>query len=81
METNDDPMLSQHLCTRWYRPPEIITLAPNYNQKVDIWGLGCIIAEVAYMWDNIDGAIAEDRFLFKGGSCHPLSPITILNYR
>ena len=38
--------LSNHVCSRWYRPPEIILLEKSYNTKVDIWGAGCIIAEI-----------------------------------
>ena len=30
---------------RWYRAPEIILLERDYGQAMDIWSLGCILAE------------------------------------
>lgn len=62
------------MCARWYRPPEIILLEPSYDDKVDIWSLGCIFSELAYIWDNPENEVS-DRYLFKGSSCYPLSPV------
>ena len=38
--------LSNHTQSRWYRAPEVILLEKSYNTKIDIWGAGCIIAEI-----------------------------------
>jgi mitogen-activated protein kinase 1/3 len=38
--------LSDHVVTRWYRPPEIILIEKQYGPAVDIWGVGCIFAEL-----------------------------------
>ena len=38
--------LSPHVASRWYRAPEII-LSERYDQKIDIWSLGCIIFELS----------------------------------
>jgi serine/threonine protein kinase len=38
--------LSDHVVTRWYRPPEIILIEKQYGPAVDIWGIGCIFAEL-----------------------------------
>jgi serine/threonine protein kinase len=38
--------LSDHVVTRWYRPPEIILIEKLYGPPVDIWGIGCILAEL-----------------------------------
>eukprot|EP00759_Apiculatamorpha_spiralis_P006906 PhF_6_TR14125/c0_g1_i1/m.22583/K04371/MAPK1_3; mitogen-activated protein kinase 1/3 len=32
--------------TRWYRAPELLMGFPTYNEKVDIWSLGCVMAEL-----------------------------------
>ena len=40
--------LSNHVVSRWYRPPEIILLEKTYDQAVDIWSLGCVLAEMIY---------------------------------
>ena len=36
--------------------------------------MGCIFAELAYMWDKEDND-ANNRFMFAGTSCYPLSPM------
>jgi len=38
--------LSEHVVTRWYRPPEIILIERNYGPAIDLWGVGCILAEL-----------------------------------
>ena len=35
-----------HMVARWYRPPEIILNSNSYDNKVDIWSIGCIFAEL-----------------------------------
>ena len=32
--------------TRWYRAPEVILNASEYTKAVDIWSVGCIMAEL-----------------------------------
>ncbi|KAL7746702.1 serine/threonine protein kinase, CMGC, CDC2/CDK subfamily [Sorochytrium milnesiophthora] len=32
--------------TRWYRPPELLLGAQTYDSAIDMWGVGCIIAEM-----------------------------------
>jgi cell cycle related kinase len=34
---------------RWYKAPEILFGSKNYNEKVDIWSLACIFAELLDM--------------------------------
>lgn len=34
------------VCTRWYRPPEILLGEQNYTMAIDIWGVGCVIGEL-----------------------------------
>jgi len=37
---------TDYVATRWYRAPEIILKSTNYNSPVDIYSLGCIMAEL-----------------------------------
>ncbi|CAG9565451.1 unnamed protein product [Danaus chrysippus] len=37
---------SHQVATRWYRAPELLYGARYYNENVDIWAVGCIIAEM-----------------------------------
>lgn len=34
------------VCTIWYRPPELLFGAREYSTSVDMWGIGCILAEL-----------------------------------
>lgn len=38
--------LTTGVITRWYRPPEILFGAKYYGEKVDVWSIGCIFAEL-----------------------------------
>lgn len=40
------PLTTSQVCTLWYRPPEVLAGMPTYNTKVDMWGAGCIFAEL-----------------------------------
>ena len=68
--------LSDHVVTRWYRPPEIILIEKQYGPAVDIWGVGCMLAELLAKTEehmkNPD--TIKDQPLFPGKSCFPLSP-------
>lgn len=68
--------LSDHVVTRWYRPPEIILIEKNYGPAVDVWGVGCIMAEMLTKGKehHDDPNTIKDQPLFPGKSCFPLSP-------
>jgi serine/threonine protein kinase len=34
------------VATRWYRAPEILLASKKYTAGVDMWSLGCILAEM-----------------------------------
>ena len=38
--------MTGYVATRWYRAPEIMLNWMNYHQTVDIWSVGCIMAEM-----------------------------------
>lgn len=44
--------------TRWYRPPELLLGTDIYNESIDIWGAGCIIAEM-YLRKPLFGASSD----------------------
>ena len=41
-----DNSLTDYVCTRWYRAPECTLKSTNYDEKIDIWAIGCIMAEL-----------------------------------
>ena len=34
------------MITLWYRPPELLLGATKYGPEVDLWSVGCILAEL-----------------------------------
>lgn len=39
-------LLTEYVATRWYRAPEIMLNARGYYKPIDIWSVGCILAEM-----------------------------------
>jgi len=38
--------MSDYVATRWYRAPEVILSRERYTKAVDMWSVGCILAEL-----------------------------------
>lgn len=38
--------LTEYVVTRWYRAPEIMCSCQEYDFKIDVWAVGCILAEL-----------------------------------
>jgi len=38
--------MTEYVTTRWYRAPEIMLSYQNYTTAIDIWSVGCILAEL-----------------------------------
>jgi len=38
--------LTEYVATRWYRAPEIMLNSKGYTQSIDMWSVGCILAEM-----------------------------------
>jgi serine/threonine protein kinase len=56
--------LSGHVATRWYRAPEVL-LQSTYSCGADMWGMGCIWAELL---QTLRGPDTEPSPLFPGDS-------------
>ena len=39
-------MCAEYVATRWYRAPEIMLNSKGYTKSIDIWSVGCILAEM-----------------------------------
>jgi serine/threonine protein kinase len=53
--------LTDYVVTRWYRPPEVLLTSGHYNEKVDIWSAGCILAEFALRAPLLPGRDANHQ--------------------
>lgn len=45
-EIRSRPPYTDYVSTRWYRAPEILLRSTNYSSPIDLWALGCIMAEL-----------------------------------
>ena len=39
-------ILTDYIATRWYRAPEVILSWRQYTGAIDVWSVGCILAEL-----------------------------------
>ena len=52
-----------YICSRFYRPPELVVGATIYTTQVDVWSMGCVIAELVLNKPIFAGKSATDQFL------------------
>ena len=66
--------LTFHVVTRFYRAPELILLNPYYDSSIEMWSVGCILAELIgfHKANKVTGT--EYKPFFQGKACFPLSP-------
>ena len=38
--------MTEYVVTRWYRAPELLLSCEDYTSSIDIWSMGCILAEI-----------------------------------
>uniref|UniRef100_A0AC35GJK7 Protein kinase domain-containing protein n=1 Tax=Panagrolaimus sp. PS1159 TaxID=55785 RepID=A0AC35GJK7_9BILA len=63
-EIRSRPPFTDYVSTRWYRAPEILLRSTNYNSPIDLWALGCIMAEL-YMLRPLFPGTSELDQIFK----------------
>jgi glycogen synthase kinase 3 beta len=52
-----------YICSRFYRPPELVLGATKYSTKVDVWSMGCVIAELVLNKPIFPGKSATDQLM------------------
>jgi mitogen-activated protein kinase 1/3 len=59
--------MTEYVATRWYRAPEIMLTFQEYTKAIDVWSVGCILAEML-----------SGKPLFPGKDCtSPLPPFPV----
>lgn len=53
--------LTPTVITRWYRPPELLYAAKKYGPAVDMWSVGCILAELLLRMPYLPGDSDADQ--------------------
>lgn len=76
-EIRSIPPYTDYVSTRYYRAPECILKSLNYNSPVDIWAVGCIMAEL-YNFKPIFYGGSEKEVLFRIASI--IGPPNNLNW-
>jgi len=46
VKVEEDYELTEYVVTRWYRAPEVMCSVQHYDAKIDVWSVGCILAEL-----------------------------------
>jgi protein kinase len=60
-EIRSRPPYTEYVSTRWYRAPEIAFRHEFYNSPVDIWAVGCIMAELFNQKPLFQGTSETDQ--------------------
>ncbi|NXH16148.1 ICK kinase, partial [Bucco capensis] len=63
-EIRSRPPYTDYVSTRWYRAPEVLLRSTSYSSPIDIWAVGCIMAEVYTLRPLFPGASEIDT-MFK----------------
>merc|ERR1719400_560665 len=60
--------------TLWYRPPELLLGERNYGSAVDMWGAGCIMAEMWTRSPIMQGNTEQHQLTLIAQLCGAISP-------
>lgn len=63
-EIRSRPPYTDYVSTRWYRGPEVLLRSTNYNSPIDIWAVGCMMAELYTLRPLFPGSSEIDQ-IFK----------------
>lgn len=54
---------THEVVTLWYRPPDVILGNTRYDAKIDMWGVGCIFAEMCLGQPLFAGGTTEQQLI------------------
>jgi cyclin-dependent kinase 9 len=58
---NKENRYTNRVVTLWYRPPELLLGARNYGPEIDMWGAGCVMAELWTRTPIMQGSDEQDQ--------------------
>lgn len=62
-EAIDKILMTEYVATRWYRAPEIMLTASDYSKAIDVWSVGCILAELILKRPIFPGRDYKDQLI------------------
>ncbi|XP_075229127.1 cyclin-dependent kinase 9-like isoform X2 [Lycorma delicatula] len=65
---------TNRVVTLWYRPPELLLGDRNYGPPVDLWGAGCIMAEMWTRSPIMQGNTEQQQLTLISQLCGSISP-------
>jgi serine/threonine protein kinase len=69
-QVKGEPNIS-YICSRYYRAPELIFGATEYTTAIDIWSVGCVMAELLL------GQVASSSH-YQNSSGHYFEPLVMV---
>ena len=60
---------TNRVVTLWYRPPELLLGDRNYGPKIDLWGAGCIMAEMWTRTPIMQGKTEQNQLFLISQLC------------
>ena len=55
--------MTDYIATRWYRAPEVILSWKRYTASIDVWSVGCILAELINRKPLLPATSEEEQIL------------------
>ena len=65
---------TNRVVTLWCRPPELLLGERDYGPPIDIWGAGCIIAEMWTRTPIMQGSTEQHQLTLISHLCGSISP-------
>ncbi len=65
---------TNRVVTLWYRPPELLLGERNYGPTIDLWGAGCIMAEMWTRSPIMQGSTEQHQLNLISQLCGSISP-------
>jgi cyclin-dependent kinase 9 len=65
---------TNRVVTLWYRPPELLLGDRNYGPPLDIWGVGCIMAEMWTRSPIMQGSTEQQQLTLCAQLCGSFTP-------
>lgn len=69
-----NPRYTNRVVTLWYRPPELLLGDRNYGPPIDMWGAGCIMAEMWTRSPIMQGNTEQHQLHLITQLCGAISP-------
>ena len=65
---------TNYVVTLWYRPPELLLGEKNYGPAIDMWGAGCIFAELFTKSALLKGRTEQNQLYLISRLCGSITP-------